>query len=378
MPMPQLPPLLPQWLLGSVLLLAGPACLHLARLHLAGATPSLRAAVLAETALPQFASEPVSLVNTTFASLRGFSYQPYFPSVGGTGAEIWGNPAVFDIDSIEADFAAAKQLFPKTNMMRLWMSLDGYISNPAGYAAQLGAVLGLGPKHGYRFIVTLFNDWQSMPDWGGGVAVSQRDYGTGGTSKSVPQQFLEAVVLPHAENLAVLVWDVMNEPKPEMREVVDSTAQWLRNEAKVSAHIGVSAACNADDCLRTWNSFTDVLIIHPYCMGCFDGGPHEDLMADFSAGMDQAVRYANERGLPLITTETCWGALSDAVRARSCSFELGELAKRNIGICPHGLRYSKVADLHDFAGGPVGPSGFMAFMMQNRSLRPYHDFYNNF
>lgn len=40
--------------------------------------------------------------------MRGFSYQPYFPSVGGTGVEIWGNPAVFNVSAIDADFAAAK------------------------------------------------------------------------------------------------------------------------------------------------------------------------------------------------------------------------------------------------------------------------------
>eukprot|EP01046_Picozoa_sp_COSAG06_P000892 COSAG06_NODE_26_length_32102_cov_250.952911_7_plen_306_part_00 len=76
----------------------------------------------------------VLLHNTSFADVRGFSYQPYFPSVGGTGDAIWGNPAVFDLASIDADFLAAKQTFPKVNVMRLWMSLDGFISNPTGPA----------------------------------------------------------------------------------------------------------------------------------------------------------------------------------------------------------------------------------------------------
>ena len=108
---------------------------------------------------------PKVLANTTFSHIRGFSYQPYFPSVGGTGAEIWGNPAVFDIESIDADFAAARKTFPKLNMMRLWMSLDGFISNPTHYAAQFDSMLALGPKHGIRFVVTLFNRWSSVPNW---------------------------------------------------------------------------------------------------------------------------------------------------------------------------------------------------------------------
>ena len=61
-----------------------------------------------------------------------------------------------------------------------------------------------------------------------------------------------------------------------------------------------------------------------------------------------------------------------------CTFELQELAKRDIGFCPHGLRYSKVADLHDEAGGPVGSPGYMTFLGQHRELRPHHDFYNMF
>ena len=53
------------------------------------------------------------LANTSFSHVRGFSYQPYFPEVGGTGVEIWGNPAVFDVQSIDQDFEAARLQFPK-------------------------------------------------------------------------------------------------------------------------------------------------------------------------------------------------------------------------------------------------------------------------
>ena len=69
------------------------------------------------------------------------------------------------IESIDADFAAARKTFPKLNMMRLWMSLDGFISNPTHYAAQFDSMLALGPKHGIRFVVTLFNRWSSVPNW---------------------------------------------------------------------------------------------------------------------------------------------------------------------------------------------------------------------
>jgi hypothetical protein len=48
------------------------------------------------------------------------------------GAEIWGVPSAFDLTSIDEDFAAARAAFPKVNTMRLWMSIDGFMSNPVG------------------------------------------------------------------------------------------------------------------------------------------------------------------------------------------------------------------------------------------------------
>eukprot|EP00329_Picozoa_sp_Boothbay-MS584-11_P003135 27785_3 len=102
-------------------------------------------------------------------------------------------------------------------------------------------------------------------------------------------------------------------------------------------------------------------------------------MASFSSDLDSKVAWANSKGLPLIATETCWGSLNDTARSLSCSFELGELAKRGIGFSPHALRYSRVADLHDYSdGGPVGAPGYMAFLGKNCELRPHHDIYNKF
>jgi hypothetical protein len=326
----------------------------------------------------------VLLHNTSFADVRGFSYQPYFPSVGGTGDAIWGNPAVFDLASIDADFLAAKQTFPKVNVMRLWMSLDGFISNPTGYPAQLASVLALGPKHRIRFVVTLFNNWQSIPDFGGKHAVQAESIfflsANHSSPTSVPTQaFLEAVVLPHATNPSILVWDIVNEPDGAWKNFVVRTARWLRSSARVEASIGVSCAPGMG-CLEEFNdneTQTDVLLIHPYCPGCFLGGPGESGMEGFAASLNQYVSVANARNLPLLATETCWGSMNDSSRALSCSFELGELKKRNIGFCPHGLRYSKVADLHNYSGGPVcTESGYMAFLQSDRSLRAHHQVYN--
>ena len=56
-----------------------------------------------------------------------------------------------------------------------------------------------------------------------------------------------------------------------------------------------------------------------------------------------------------------------------------ERLSARIGFAPRALRYSHVADLHDYSdGGPVGGPGYMAFLGKNRELRPHHDMYNNF
>merc|ERR1712224_93442 len=124
----------------------------------------------------------------------------------------------------------------------------------------------------------------------------------------------------------------------------------------------------------------DIFLFHPYCAECYTHNMthRAKFRQQFSQSLDKAVQIANEASLPLLATETCWGSLNDTARAHQCAFALGELTKRGIGFCPQGLRYSKVADLHDYAGGPVGPPGYMAFLGPNRELRPGHDIYNQF
>jgi hypothetical protein len=57
---------------------------------------------------------------------------------------------------------------------------------------------------------------------------------------------------------------------------------------------------------------------------------------------------------------------------------MGELAKRHIGIIPHALHHSLVADLHLPEYGPVGGAGDLRFINADGSLRKGHDVYNQF
>merc|ERR1712232_833006 len=88
----------------------------------------------------------------------------------------------------------------------------------------------------------------------------------------VPELFLREVVLPHADDPAVAVWDVMNEPTYGKENVftafIDKTATWLRDTAKVRGAVGVSCPGAGKACLLRCNNHTDVVIIHPYCPNC--------------------------------------------------------------------------------------------------------------
>ena len=81
------------------------------------------------------------------------------------------------------------------------------------------------------------------------------------------------------------------------------------------------SACHAASCLYQYNNFTDVLIIHPYCPhdGCFNSASAK---AAYESALDSAVQLSNERNLPLLATETCWGSLDDQQRAQSGAYEL--------------------------------------------------------
>jgi hypothetical protein len=281
--------------------------------------------------------------------------------------------------------------YPRLNSLRLWMSLDGYMSNPEHYAAQLNSVIALGEKHDLKFIVTLFNWWHSYPDWGGYSLLasisdptvasyhmepssatsssnsstarsSSATFGASGdwNSHAPASDFLESIVLPNAHNPAVLLWDIGNEPQngetpsqiAATQHFINLTASWLRNVAKVSAPLGLSACCgthpNTSACLRTWNGFRpDVLLLHAYCQHCAPAADGSDApaMAQFRENLDEAVALANEWGLPLVQTEGCWGEMDDKLRAESCTAEMKELVARGIGISPHALMFSKVRAL---------------------------------
>ena len=96
------------------------------------------------------------------SGVRGFNYQP---SHGGHGVEIWG-PG-FDAAAVARDLARARELFPGMNTIRLWLSHDAYLRHGGACAARFEAALAAADGAGLRVIPVLFNNWHSIPDFGG-------------------------------------------------------------------------------------------------------------------------------------------------------------------------------------------------------------------
>ena len=100
----------------------------------------------------------------------------------------------------------------------------------------------------------------------------------------------------------------------------------------------------------------------------------------FEKSLDRDVGFAKKVGKPLVSTETCWGALDDQVRVESARYTLEQHRKRNIGSLVYLLHHSLIADAHRPEFGPVrgdGP-GNLAFIEADGSLRPGHEVFNEF
>jgi len=323
-----------------------------------------------------FSAEPTADPTTRFQreqerwrDVRGFNYQPSF---GRTAVEIWIDK--FDAAAVDRELGLGRKYFPQINTVRLWLSHDPFLKNPALFTRNFEAVLQSCQKHRLRAIPTLFNDWHSIPDFGG---VSREmigywfsSYGKRGqASNYVFRPFLEAMFKAHAEDARILAWDLCNEPFNNGGEVY---LEWLRHTYQTAKAlgatqpIGVSVAASLGQ-LKPVEPFSDVLMIHPYFASKV---PWEPLTA-----------FAREHGKALLATECCWGALNDASRAAIIQSDCGALVQQQVGFLAHALHESLVGDLHRPQFSPLrvaSSASYMAFINMDGSLRPGHDVFNRY
>lgn len=298
--------------------------------------------------------------------VRGFNYQPSF---GRTGVEIWIDR--FDESAIDRELGLGRKYFPGMNTVRLWLAHDAYFKDPSHFMDHFEAVLRTCERHNLRAIPTLFNNWHSIPDFGG-VSAEMITYwfGAYGNDGEAPnyvfRPYIEALFKTHASDARILAWDLCNEPFNNGREVY---LGWLRHTHQTAKTlgarqpIGTSVAASLED-LRLVEPFSDVLMIHPYFAP--------------KVPWDAVQSFAHEKGKPLLATECCWGALDDARRTEIVDADLAVLRQQKIGFLAHALHESYVADLHRPQYGVISSAEYMAFINMDGSLRPGHEVFNRY
>ncbi len=246
-----------------------------------------------------------------------------------------------------------------------------YFKDPDQFARNFETVLAACKRNQIKAIPTLFNNWHSVPDFGG-ISMEMINYWfasfghNGQASNYVFRPYLKALFGKHAADPRILAWDLCNEPFNNGREVY---LGWLRhtyNTAKalgVQQPVGVSVAASVDQ-LRLVEPFSDVLLIHPYFAS--------------QVAWDALHAFAREKDKPLLATECCWGALDDARRVAIIEADLKALQQQNVGFLAHALFESYVADLHRPRYGIISSAEYMAFIHMDGSLRAGHEVFNRY
>lgn len=322
-------------------------------------------------------------VDRTYAHIRGFNYQP---SYGSTSMENW---LYFKADVFELELRRGKHHFPNMNAVRLWLSWDAYMRDPAGFGRHFERALDICSRLGLLVVPVLFNRWHDntldcggiyidhfMPGWSWVSAREERE------ACGPFQTYVLDIVGSHADDGRILVWDVCNEPfsyslpVERMKDIEEAEYRWLEKmygyckKALARAPVGVSIhPVHERGGLERIEPISDVLLIHPYFTGTLES---------FERLLDDYADVARLSGKPLLVTEACWGSLDDQWRSDNIRVTLRELKKRNIGWLVHLLHHSRVADAHGPEYGPVGDPGNLAFINADGSLRPGHGVFNDF
>lgn len=318
------------------------------------------------------------LENRDCAHIRGFNYQPSFAS---HGIDIWGR--AFDSDAVDREIGAGRRHYPGIDTLRLWMSHDAWMVDPAVWRRNVDAVMDMADRHGVRFVMTLFNGWHSIPPFGGFTPEQLAWTGEDGF-EPVFGRYVRELVEPYREDPRIAFWDLSNEPlnnapDEKSRDRVLRFLARVREVVKACGAvqpIGVSHQGITPEVFEAIDAMSDVLFFHPYWTRNRPG----DTRQNFLNHVERNVNFANRVGKALLATECCWGSWDDAERAEIVRFELGELSRRGIGFLCHLLHETRVADGHRPDRGITVPrgAGYMAFVNADGAARPYHDVFNEF
>jgi hypothetical protein len=328
--------------------------------------------------------------NRNWSKIRGFNYHP---SYAVNLIEIWDR---FDSNTIATELARGKRYFPGINALRWWHSWDAFSRDPKAYVGKFEKVLQLSDAVGCVVTPVLFNRTHLPPLDFGSLYIDHFLPGSFLNQPGMFDEYFERLVGGFAEDRRILAWDLCNEPywynykssKPldgrvlpvVPQAVVDAESEFLKfvydrcKKLGAQAPLTVAAWGTGLVPLSMVNDISGVLSIHAYYNGNFS----QVTKADFERQLDEDIAFAREVGKPLFVSECCWGNLDDAARVRDARYEIEQISRRGVGFLAYVMHYSRMPDAHGVDGGPVGFPGNLSFIGKDDSLRPGHEFFNEF
>lgn len=311
----------------------------------------------------------------TYAAVRGFNFQPPW---GSNGRDVW---RYFDPAEYRRILQMAKAAFPGMNTVRVWLSFDAWYDLREKAVENMRTAGEILASEGLKMIPMYFNGWHSVPDFGGISEEMLR------LEESVGWQpflrYLRETASALEDTGAVLLSDLCNEPFNNTREnhtdllrnrrFLNAMAAGLREVSRTPVTVGSQGYYapfpGAASDMEFLKDTVDVFTLHPYIVAMTPTEQHLEWCRKLLA-------TAEELGKPVIITECCWGADTDEERGKIVDLELGHYADLGIGFLVHALYPSPVADLHPLDG--VNPSMYMPFLLEDGSIRPYHEVFNRY
>lgn len=327
-------------------------------------------AVIANTGVSALAQNPANFImpawENPYSKIRGFGYQPSYEA---TGYSIWRQ---FRPEKFDRELGLGKRYFPNINTVRYWLSFDAFAVDPIAFAENFTTSLEIAKSHGLKVIPALFNNWHSIPGFGG-IAEEMLNYwflsygNKGESTNYVFRPYLEKIVGEHAKDERILAWDLCNEPHNNGKW--ELTLEWLTHTYLMCKKMGASQPVSVSvqggsGQLTAVEAISDLFMIHPYFV-------KPELLLE-------TVEFARTKNKGVLATECCWGSLDDAERAKMVESDCGNLAKAGIGFMPHALHESLVGDLHRAQFGLLSSASSMHFIEMDGSLRSGHEVFNRF
>ena len=311
------------------------------------------------------------------AEVRGFNYHPSYS----TGSlEDW---LLFDEATWRRELSRGKELFPRINTIRIWLSWNAYCRDEKGFIRNVRTAIEICRELDLTVIPCLFNRWHDPKVDCDGVYIDHFLPGSSWLLKFGDPfgDYIDALAAEFGKEEQILVWDVCNEPLaygedfPLRDSVMPHEMAWLRRMAMrlrdggVTQPLGIGST--GGQSMRTFEGIFDVYLTHMY----YTGGSVEK----FENKVKRFATEAEEDGCPLICSECCWGSLDDQKRADMMRVTLDTFKKYGVGFVAHALQYSGCADLHDPCDGRVTDDiGNLAFLRKDGTLRPHHELINEY